>query len=66
MKTDYLYFDNEHGFITNIFFCDPDWERHSNLLVPELLEFLVAKRKRSSALGPQGYFPVSEVVKSIG
>ena len=53
MKTDYLYFDNEHGFITNIFFCDPDWERHSNLLTPELLEFLVSRRKRSSMLGPQ-------------
>ena len=65
MKTDYLYFDNEHGFITNIFFCDPDWERHSNLLVPELLEFLVSRRKRSSALGPQGYFLVSDVLAYV-
>jgi hypothetical protein len=65
MKTDYLYFDNEHGFITNIFFCNPDWERHSNLLVPELLEFLVSRRKRSSALGPQGYFAVSDVLAHV-
>ncbi len=65
MKTDYLYFDDGHGFVTNIFYCDPRWSRGSNFLVIEALHFLVTKRKQKSDLGPQGYLRTAEVIDHL-
>jgi hypothetical protein len=65
MKTDYLYFDNSHGFITNILYCDPDWKRQSNFLVFEALEYLVERRKRRSENGLRGYFAVQRVIEHL-
>ena len=65
MKTNYVYFDNDHGFLSNILYADPDWERHSNFLVFELLDFLVTRRKAVSVIGSQGYFPVREIIDHV-
>jgi Type I restriction enzyme R protein N terminus (HSDR_N) len=62
MKTDYLYFDNSHGFITNVLYCGPYWKRQSNFLVFEALEYLVGRRKLKSEFGSQGYFSVAQVI----
>jgi len=61
-KQNYIYFDDSHGFLSNILYADPNWERHSNFLVYELLDFLVLRRKQNSVIGSQGYFPVWEIV----
>jgi hypothetical protein len=65
MRTDYLYAADGHGFISNIFYCSPDWRRGSNFLVGEILYFLVRQRKRKSMIGPQGYFQVSEIIDHL-
>ena len=65
MRTDYVYGADNHGFISNIFYCDPSWSRGSNFLVGEAMYLLVRQRKRRSAIGVQGYFQVSEVVDHL-
>lgn len=65
MKTDYLYFDDSHGFITNLFYCDPAWKRQSNFLIFEALDYLVTRRKERSDIGSQGYFGVCQIVDHL-
>jgi hypothetical protein len=62
MRTDYVYAADNHGFISNIFYCDTAWKRGSNFLVAETVYLLVKQRKRRSAIGVQGYFQISEIV----
>jgi GTPase SAR1 family protein len=65
MRTDYVYGADNHGFISNIFYCDPAWKRGSNFLVVEAVYLLVRQRKRRSAIGVQGYFQVSEILDHL-
>lgn len=65
MKTDYVYFADNHGFLSNVLYASPDWQRHSNFLVFELLDYLVKRRKETSPIGAQGYFSVSVVLAHI-
>jgi len=65
MKTDYLYFADDHGFVTNVFYCDPEWSRPSNFLIAEALHFLVMRRKKTGDAGWQGYFRVSMVLSFL-
>ncbi|MDR6513337.1 hypothetical protein J2792_004231 [Novosphingobium capsulatum] len=65
MKSDYVYFDNSHGFLSNVLYANPKWSRHSNFLVFEILDYLVKRRKEVSPLGAQGYFRVSDVISYI-
>lgn len=65
MKTDYLYFADLHGFITNVLSSDPSWRRQSNFLVFEALEYLVSKRKERSEIGAQGYVVVRAVLDHL-
>jgi GTPase SAR1 family protein len=65
MRTDYVYGADNHGFISNIFYCDQTWKRGSNFLIAETMYLLVRQRKRRSAIGVQGYFQVSEIVDHL-
>ncbi len=65
MKTNYVYFDNDHGFLSSVLYADPELERHSNFLVFELLDYLVIRRKARSVIGSQGYFPVAEIIDYV-
>jgi hypothetical protein len=58
MKTDYMFFLEGHGFVSNIMYADPEWKRPSNLLVVEALHLLVSRRKQRGDLGIQGFFEV--------
>jgi hypothetical protein len=56
MRTDYRFFSDQSGFISNIFTFDPDWQRPDNFLLSETLYFLGANRKRKGQIGLEGYF----------
>src|SRR5690606_24346730 len=65
MKTDYMYFLEGHGFVANILYTDPQWKRPSNLLVVELLESVVSRRKQRGELGIQGFFRVEGIIRDL-
>jgi hypothetical protein len=55
MRQDYRFFSNNSGFVANIFHCTTRWERPSNLLVPEILFYLVSQRKVRGDNGQTGF-----------
>lgn len=55
MRQDYRFFNHYSGFVANIFNCDSRWERPSNLLIPELLFYLIGQRKVRGDNGQTGY-----------
>jgi hypothetical protein len=61
MRTNYLYYAEDHGFIPNILYTSEDWTRPSNLLISEILSYLIENRKRVGSLGIQGYFAVHDI-----
>jgi hypothetical protein len=65
MKTDYMFYLEGHGFVSNIIYPDPQWNRPSNLLVVEVLESLVSKRKQRGDLGIQVFFKVEGIVREL-
>jgi hypothetical protein len=65
MKTDYMFFLEGHGFVSNVIYADPQWKRPSNLLVVEVLESLVSKRKQRGDLGIQGFFKVDGLIREL-
>jgi len=46
MRTEYAFFSNHSGFISNIFSYDPDWQKPDNFLLIEILYSLARNRKR--------------------
>ncbi len=55
MRQDYRFFSNHSGFVANIFYTSNEWERPNNLLIPELLFFLISQRKQTGDNGQMGY-----------
>ena len=46
MRTEYRFFNNSSGFVSNIFYFDEDWEQPNNFILPEILFWLADNRKR--------------------
>lgn len=69
MRTDYVLFSDDSGFVSNVFHFENEWNRPSNFLIPEILFFLASSRKRVGQIGVEGYFTldyVCEVMQRIG
>lgn len=62
MRQSYRYFNNNTGFVANVFHCEGRWERPSNLLIPELLFFLIGQRKVRGDNGQMGYVALSRII----
>jgi hypothetical protein len=62
MRQDYRYFNNNSGFIANIFNCDSRWLRPSNLLIPELLFYLISQRKVRGDNGQVGFIALPRLL----
>lgn len=56
MRTEYRFFSDDSGFISNIFNFDPDWQKPDNFLLIEALFYLARNRKRKGEIGLEGYF----------
>lgn len=56
MRTEYKFFSDRSGFVSNIFASSPDWQKPSNFLLVEILYLLAVNRKRVGQIGLEGYF----------
>lgn len=65
MKTDYLFFSEEHGFVSNLFDFDPDTRTSDNLIRLEIVNFLVHNRKMRGDIGVEGYFFASTLCERL-
>ena len=55
MRQDYRFFSEASGFVSNILYCDRNWQRPSNFLVVELLFYLISERKTNGDNGQLGF-----------
>jgi hypothetical protein len=62
MRQDYRFFNNNSGFIANVFNCDSKWTRPTNLLIPEALFYLVGQRKMRGDNGQMGFVALSRLL----
>ncbi|MGB2679460.1 MAG: type I restriction enzyme HsdR N-terminal domain-containing protein [Candidatus Acidiferrum sp.] len=65
MRTDYEYFSESSGFISNIFDFDPDWQKPDNFLLVEALFYLAINRRRKGQIGLEGYFSGKHVADEL-
>lgn len=65
MRTEYRFFNNNSGFVSNIFFFDEDWQQPNNFIVPEILFWLSDNRKRRGEIGLEGYFSVGRLADEL-
>jgi len=65
MRGDNRFFSDKSGFISNIFYSSNQWHKPSNLLVIELLFFLLGKRKVQGDNGHQGYFSLKTIISRL-
>lgn len=61
MRQDYRFYSDASGFVSNIFHCDKNWHRPSNLLVPEALYYLIGQRRVSGENGQLGFVSLSRI-----
>jgi len=62
MRQSYRFFNNNTGFVANLFHCESRWERPSNLLIPEMLFFLLGQRKVRGDNGQMGFVALSRIL----
>lgn len=65
MRTDYRFFSENSGYITNLFFYDENWARADNFLLAEILYYLSMSRRQRGPLGLEGYIDVSHVCDKV-
>jgi len=65
MKTDYLFFAENHGFVSNLFNFDSDTSTSDNFIRLEILLFLVERRKVRGDAGVEGYFHASTICERL-
>lgn len=61
MRTEYRFFSENSGFVSNIFYFDDDWERPNNFILPDILFWLCDNRKRRGDIGLEGYFAADTI-----
>lgn len=65
MRTDYLYFFEDHGFIHNVYDFPADAKLKNHLLKFEVLEFLIENRKRPGDARVEGFFSVGFILEKF-
>jgi len=65
MRQDYRYFSNNSGFVANIFNCDSRWKRPNNVLLSEILFYLVEQRKTRGDNGQMGCVAITRLVSDM-
>jgi len=65
MRTEYRFFNNNSGFVSNIFYFDEDWQQPNNFIMPEILFWLSDNRKRRGEIGLEGYFSVARIADEL-
>jgi hypothetical protein len=61
MRTEYRFFSEGKGFVTNVFGFDQQWENPNNFLLIEALFYLTKNRRVRGQIGLEGYFSVEHL-----
>jgi hypothetical protein len=61
MRTDYRFFNENSGYISNIFHYENQWVNPDNFIIVEILYFLSLNRKTRGEIGIEGYFTADRV-----
>lgn len=59
------YYNGRSLYIHNVLYADPDYNRPSNLLIPDILEYLIRNRKAKIDFTQEGYATIGTVVKKM-
>lgn len=65
MRTNYKYYADNHGYVTNIFDLPENSSSANNFLLIEVLEFLVANRKKYTGFKLEGYQHVTHMLEIL-
>lgn len=56
MRTEYRFFNDNSGFVSNVFHFDEEWRQPNNFILLDLLFWLADNRKRRGEIALEGYF----------
>ena len=65
MRTEYRFFSNVSGFVSNLYFVHEDWTQANNFLISDILFWLHKHRRKSGTIGLEGYFSVDHLADSL-
>jgi hypothetical protein len=65
MRQDYRFFNNDTGFVANLLHCEPRWVRPSNLLIVEILFYLIGRRKVRGDNGQMGFVAMQRLLTDL-
>ena len=65
MRTEYRFFNDDSGFVTNLFYVDDEWERPTNFLLSEIVFWLYKNRKKRGSIGLEGYHTISAIADAL-
>ena len=65
MRTEYRFFNDNSGFVANIFNSDPELVQPNNFILPEILFWLCDNRKLRGEIGLEGFFSVERVASEL-
>ena len=65
MRTEYRFFSDRSGFVSNIFYLDEQWDQPNNFLIPDILYWLYQRRKESGSIGLEGYFSIQTIAEDL-
>jgi hypothetical protein len=65
MRTDYRFFSDHSGFVSNIFTLESEWKKPSNFLFGEILFHLAINRNIVGELGVEGYFSIERICDKL-
>jgi hypothetical protein len=65
MRTEYRFFNDNSGFVANIFHFDEEWHQPNNFILPEILFWLCDNRKMRGEIGLEGFFSVQRLAEEL-
>jgi hypothetical protein len=65
MRTEYRFFNDNSGFVANIFHFDETWHQPNNFILPEILFWLCDNRKTRGEIGLEGFFSVQRIADEL-
>src|ERR1700704_982274 len=65
MRGRYKYYNGRSLYIYNVLYADPESNRPSNLLVPDILDYLIRNRKTRIDFTQEGYATVGTIIKKM-
>ena len=65
MRTEYRFFNDNSGFVANIFHFDEAWHQPNNFILSEILFWLCDNRKTRGDIGLEGFFTVQRIAEAL-